>query len=836
LLLNRRNLKEDKHTYGTATIDGQSVKVRPGQTILEAAMKAGIYIPTLCHLELLEPYGGCRLCVVEVEDMKGFPTACTTPLQPGMEVVTVSPALQKLRREILEFTLSEHPFTCLVCKDKNECTDFMHTTRKVSTITGCNFCTSNGDCELQDLVDFLELDDVKFPITYRGIPPVKDNPFYDLDYNLCILCGRCVRICNEERNSHVLAFVERGSSSIVGTAFGESQAAAGCEYCGACVDVCPTGSISEKLGKWRGRPDRSVRTSCVICPLACDMNVNTREGKLVQIGAEPGKRINPPQLCLRGKFLPAEVCDHPSRITTPLLRKDNKWVEVSWKTAIGTMAQQLEKHRGDNFGIIASAQDSLEDIYQVQKFTRSVMRSNNLDLHYSYAVREIPELIHELRINQCTTGPAGLEKADTLLLFGSDASLSHPILEKDIRKAFRQGKQVLSFLAYPNRSSTFSSIEILYGPQGEESMLRQLLSSLRNKQGAIEDFRSLEKVIPLLKASRNVVLVAGDELLRQSSSRVIIQLLSELQGILNSSGSCRILFPGFEGNLYAGALMGLHPDYLPGFKQIGAAERGLSQGDMLMNTGKDGIRAMIVIGDLPIHPGLEKLEFLVQCNMFRTELSEHADLILPLTHFLENEGHVLSMEHKIKKLKRAVTRPGSTDSISGIISLLARAMGDKGFSRKAADIYRELQAVLEAGAPSRGKNGKAKIKHRPQADGPKGVKKDKLYPLDMMILYNHFRYRGNSLSKMVPDLSSISEKGTLGLPDALMDELNMKAGDRARIISGFGELKSVVRPVNGLENQTACFIPNGEIPSGILERVLAGNSLIQVNIEKDQDS
>jgi len=366
-------LKAERRTYRTAVIDGHTVKVRPNQTILDAAMKAGIYIPTLCHLENLEPYGGCRLCVVEVKDMKGFPTACTTPIAPGMEVVTVSPELQKLRREILEFVLSEHPFTCLVCKDKKECTDFMHTTRKVSTITGCNFCTSNGDCELQELVEFLELEDMKFPITYRGIPPVKDNPFYDLDYNLCVLCGRCVRICNEERNSHVLAFVERGNTTIVGTAFSESQSEAGCEFCGACVDVCPTGSISEKMGKWRGRPDKSVKTTCVICPVACDMNVNIAKGKLVQIGPPPGKRTGPLQLCLRGKFLPSEISDHPSRITVPLIRRDDKWIEVSWEKAFETIALKLGNHRGSGFGVIASGQDTLEDNYMLQKFTRKVM-------------------------------------------------------------------------------------------------------------------------------------------------------------------------------------------------------------------------------------------------------------------------------------------------------------------------------------------------------------------------------------------------------------------------------------------------------------------------------
>ena len=140
--------------HHTALIDGTTIKVKQDQTILEAARRAGIHIPTLCFLEDLEPYGGCRLCIVEVKGMKGHPVACTTPLEAGMEIKTRTPRLQKLRREILELTLSEHPYTCLVCTDTKDCSEFMHTTRKVPTVTGCNFCTSNGDCELQDLIDY----------------------------------------------------------------------------------------------------------------------------------------------------------------------------------------------------------------------------------------------------------------------------------------------------------------------------------------------------------------------------------------------------------------------------------------------------------------------------------------------------------------------------------------------------------------------------------------------------------------------------------------------------------------------------------------------------------
>jgi formate dehydrogenase (NADP+) alpha subunit len=832
-----------KSTYQTAVIDGQSLKVRNGQTILEAATSAGIYIPTLCHLETLEPYGGCRMCVVEVKNMKGFPTACTTPLAPGMEVQTNTPALQKLRKEILEFTLSEHPYTCLVCKDKKTCTDYMHTTRKVSTITGCNFCTSNGDCELQELVDYLELDDMKFPIRYRSIPPVKDNPFYDLDYNLCILCGRCVRICNEERNSHVLAFVERGNSTIVGTAFGESQAAAGCEFCGACVDVCPTGSISEKMGKWRGIPDTSVKTTCLICPVACDMNVNVRNGKLVQIGPVPGKRINPPQLCLRGKFLPADINSHPSRITKPFIRKENKWIEVSWEKALDTIAGKLAQIEGRHTGVIASGQDTLEDNFLLQKFTREVLKSNNLDLHHSYPGREIPALIHRLRTTGKTAGLAEVEAADTLLLFGSDASISHPLLENRIRKAYGKGKQVISFTAIPNRSSTFSTHEILYGPGSEEAVLRLLIQALgktktlKDRTGLLEErsgisTSQLEAVVNLLDTSGHAVLIAGDDLLRQTHSGQVVRLLSMLQSDLSTPGSCGILFPGYEGNLYGNAMMGVHPGYLPGFRPVSGKTGGLGYREMIRNTGEEGIRALMIFGDLPSHPGLAGLEFLVQCNMFMTELSEHADVVLPLPHFLESEGHILSMDNKLKKVNRVVLQPGNVLPIRKMILALAKAMGAKGFTPKAAELSREVKTLVQLNEQKPGEGGQPDMKPSAVCSNGKELPGGKDYPVSLLFSHNQFHYRGESMSRLVPELVSISGEGTLGLSESVMEDLQVQAGEPVRIISEYGTLESTVRLMPLLQNQVACFIPNGSLPERVLDELNAGKKVMSVKIEK----
>ena len=804
-------------TYQTATIDGQIVNVRRGQSVLDAATRAGIYIPTLCHLEHLEPYGGCRMCIVEVKDMKGTPTACTTPIVPGMVIRTNSPELQKLRKEILEFSLSEHPFTCLVCKDKKECTDFMHTTRKVSTITGCNFCTSNGDCELQELVDFLELEDMKFPITYRGIPPVNDNPFYSLDYNLCILCGRCVRICNEERNSHVLAFVERGNTTIVGTAFGESQVQAGCEFCGACVDVCPTGSISEKMGKWRGIPDKSVKTTCVICPVACDMNVNTRDGKIIQIGPRPGKRTWPPQLCLRGKFLPTEINDHPSRITAPFIKRENKWVEVSWKEAIEYTARKLKGQKGQGFGLIASGQDTLEDNYTLQKFARQAMLSNNVDMHGSYPVREIPEQIHRFRMRHSPAGLAEIEKADTLLLLSLDASVSHPLLENRIRKAYRSGKKVISFGAYPTRTSTFVTTELRYEP-GEEENLLLLMQN--------------EEVRSILSKSREVAIIAGDELLRQSYSANIILAIFSIHASISKGHRCNIIFPGFEGNLYSSALAGVHPGYLPGFQPVNHKTAGMTCNEMILNTGEKRITAMMVVGDMPVHPGLDRLDFLVQCNMFKTGMSEYADVLLPVPDFLETEGHVLSMDGKMKKVNRAVLPPGNVLSIAGIVAGLAKAMGEAGFSQKPAEIFRELKPLVEIRGQDSRDVSPMKDPSQPRRANFESPEKENGFPVSLMLRYNHFRYRGNRLSDLVTDLGTIAGEGDLGLPDSLMLKLKVKEGDRVRIVSEHGKMDSVVCSRAGQNCHTACLLPHSSDPSGIMGGVYPESLVINVMIEK----
>src|SRR4030042_1877123 len=288
-------------------IDGKTINAKKNETVLEAASRAGIKIPTLCDHHELEPYGGCRLCIVEVKGIKNPLTACTLPVKTGMEIKTISPKLNALRRFTLQLILSEHPPSCFICQKKDECSDYQHCIEKVSITTGCKFCPKNGRCELQRVIEEIGLKEVNFGFEYRNQEIERFDPFFDLDYNLCILCGRCTRACQDLRGAATLDFHHRGPRTLVGTAFGLSHLEANCQFCGVCVDVCPTGALADRFSRWQGIPERSAITTCIICNIACSIKANIKKDEI--IGIEP----NGDQLCVRGRFGIAPMVQPPMR-------------------------------------------------------------------------------------------------------------------------------------------------------------------------------------------------------------------------------------------------------------------------------------------------------------------------------------------------------------------------------------------------------------------------------------------------------------------------------------------------------------------------------------------
>ncbi|MGD0780000.1 MAG: FAD-dependent oxidoreductase [Dehalococcoidales bacterium] len=256
------------------TIDGTQVEVENGVTVLQAVQSAGIYIPTLCYHPDLQPYGGCRLCIVEIENMRGLPTACTTPATNGMKVTTKSPQLQELRKAFLELILTEHPNACLTCHRRERCKPNDICLREVAVSERCVSCPNNHQCELQDLVDYIGIgDELTLPYRYKNLPvDFAREPLIQRDYNLCILCGRCVQICQDVRGIGAIGFAKHGYDTVVGTPYDRPLQDSNCRFCGACVEVCPTGALMDSEAAFK--PDKDWQEVAVPCQHACPAGIN----------------------------------------------------------------------------------------------------------------------------------------------------------------------------------------------------------------------------------------------------------------------------------------------------------------------------------------------------------------------------------------------------------------------------------------------------------------------------------------------------------------------------------------------------------------------------------
>ena len=327
------------------TIDGRTVSVPEGSTVLKAIEKAGLYVPTLCYDPALKPFGACRLCMVEIEGMRGLPTSCTTPVQDGMKVHTETEELQRIRRMIVELAIANHPYECLLC-NKSE------------------------DCELLKVARYVGVDQGSIQQLRRAIrtrSPDRSNPAYDFDSDKCILCGKCVRRCDEIVGVGAIDFCDRGYDTVISPFGGKPLAQSICQSCGECVEHCPTGAL---LPKDLFVPEREVETICPYCGVGCSIHLGIRVGKIVRVRGNEKSPVNRGELCVKGRY-GLDFINHPDRLTQPLIKKEGvpKGVstvdihqvfrEVSWNEALERVAQSIsrtiERHGSDAIGLLSSA-------------------------------------------------------------------------------------------------------------------------------------------------------------------------------------------------------------------------------------------------------------------------------------------------------------------------------------------------------------------------------------------------------------------------------------------------------------------------------------------------
>jgi len=333
------------------TINGQPVEACKGMTVLEAAQSAGIYIPTLCHDPDLEPYGGCRLCVVEIDGLRGLPTACTTPATNGMVVRTETPAVTDVRRTVIDLLIADHPLDCLTC-------------------------CKNQRCDLQKVAAYLGVTERRLPRLERELAVDDSNPFFKLDRNYCILCAKCVRACDEVTMVNAIEMTYRGYPSRVGIFGDKTFMESICRSCGECVVRCPTGAL---VPKEMVQPDKEVQTTCPYCGVGCTMYLGTRGDKIVSVRGDRSNPASKGRLCVKGRFGATEYITHADRLTSPLVRTGSEFTRVSWDEALNEVAGKLSKYKPEEVAVVASAKCTNEENYILQKFTRAILGTHSID-------------------------------------------------------------------------------------------------------------------------------------------------------------------------------------------------------------------------------------------------------------------------------------------------------------------------------------------------------------------------------------------------------------------------------------------------------------------------
>ena len=329
-------------------INNREIQFSPGQTILEVCREAKISVPTLCHDKRLKPYGGCRLCLVEIKGMARPLASCTTPAEPGMTITTESPRLTRLRKTVLELLLSNHPNDCMCCE-------------------------ASGDCTLQELTYAYGAKLDKYSGEQWQLPIRQDNPFITFEANKCIICGRCVRICNEVVMAGTLSMVNRGFEAKPDTAFGKPRSLDNCEFCGQCVSTCPTGALSDTKGRGLGRSGdvKKVKTTCTYCGTGCNFFLNVKNDKVVRVTSDFEAPVNKGNLCVKGRY-GYDFIHHQDRIRTPLIREGEVFREATWDEALQLVAGKfnslIAEFGPETVGGFSSSRCTNEENYLLAKW------------------------------------------------------------------------------------------------------------------------------------------------------------------------------------------------------------------------------------------------------------------------------------------------------------------------------------------------------------------------------------------------------------------------------------------------------------------------------------
>jgi formate dehydrogenase (NADP+) alpha subunit len=693
-------------------VDGNSIKAAPGDTVLKAALRQGIYIPHLCYHPELGSQGGCRLCLVEIEG-RGLTISCKVPVEEGMVVVTDNAEISKVRRIAAELLIADHDGDCLEC-------------------------FKNTDCKLQEVAAYIGIDEERLG-RLRQVPrsfPVDDsNPFFIRDLNKCILCGICIRTCDEILGVGAIDFAFRGHDTKVSAMKDRPILESDCVSCGECVVRCPVGALIPRTTQ---RPAREVRSVCCYCGCGCGIKLGVRGNTIVGVRGDEDSPASKGRLCVKGRFGIAEFVHHPDRLTTPLIRRNGGLEESSWDEALDLVASRLKGYTPNELAFIASAKCTNEENYVMQKFARAVLGTNSVD-HCARLCHAptVAGLVQSFGSGAMTNSISEISGAACMFAIGTNTTEAHPIIGLEMKKAVSMGAKLI--VANPREIDLcrFASLWLRHSPGSDVALLMGMMrvivdeglfdsgfvtarcqdfdafrDSLRGfdldfvervtgvpREKVAEGARMFATISPAMifysmgitqhsHGTDNVLAVANLAMLTGNIGKPSTGV-NPLRGQNNVQGACDM---GSLPNVYPGYQAVSDPAVRQKFEAAWGcllpASPGLTLVEMIDAAYSKDLKAMYIVGENPalsdadvqhVERALEQLEFLVVQDMFLSETAKLADVVLPAASFVEKDGTFTNTERRVQRVRKAIEPIGQAKPDWWIISQVAQRLGTKGF-------------------------------------------------------------------------------------------------------------------------------------------------------------
>ena len=708
----------------TLEIDGVSVTVPKGTSVMRASVESGINVPKLCATDSLESFGSCRLCVVEIEGRKGYPASCTTPVENGMKVKTQTSKLAAIRKGVMELYISDHPLDCLTCP-------------------------TNGNCELQDMAGVVGLREVRYGYEGKNHLELKkdeSNPYFTYDASKCIVCNRCVRACEETQGTFALTISGRGFESRVSPGQNEAFMDSECVSCGACVQACPTATLTEKSVIALGQAEHSIKTTCAYCGVGCSFNAEMKGSEVVRMVPNKNGGANHGHSCVKGRFAWG-YASHQDRMLKPMIRAKitDPWKEVSWNEALSYAATEFrriqDKFGKNSIGGITSSRCTNEEVYVVQKLIRAAFGNNNTDtcarVCHSPTGYGLKQTIGESAGTQTFDS---VMKSDVIIVMGANPATGHPVFASQMKRRLRQGAKLIvidprttEMVRSPHIQADFhlklkpgtnvavvSALAHVIVTEGllkegyiaercdlkSYAQWKEFVSRPENSPEALAEVTGVPAEIMrgaarLYAGANNGAIYYGLGVTEHAQGSTAVMGIANLAMATGNVGREGVGINPLRGqnNVQGSCDMGSFPHELPGYRHVSDSttrtlfedawgvqldpEPGLRIPNMFEAALDGTFKGLYCVGEDIIQSdpntqhvvsALEALECVVVQDLFLNETAKYAHVFLPGSSFLEKDGTFTNAERRISRVRK-VMPPKAGKADWETTQALANALG-----------------------------------------------------------------------------------------------------------------------------------------------------------------